>query len=123
MIYIYRTYSMNGLVFDNTDTKTISMLIDIIKKDKEIIAKQLIENKKDKEIIEEQLLEINELKKIKEDNEKRKTWAKNAKKRHYEKNKDLYIKRALDHKKNNPELVKQYRHNTYLNAKKKKDDF
>jgi len=108
MAYIYRTYLMNGLVFDNADTKTISMLIDIVKKDKEIIKKQLIE--------------INELKKIKEDNEKRKTWAKNAKKRHYEKNKDLYIKRALDHKKNNPELVKQYRHNTYLNAKKKKDN-
>ena len=28
---------MNGLVFDNADTKTISMLIDIIKKDKKIM--------------------------------------------------------------------------------------
>jgi beta-glucosidase-like glycosyl hydrolase len=107
---------MNGLVFDNTDTKTISMLIDIIKKDKEIIKGQLIENKKDKEIIEEQSLEINELK---EELQKFKNWNKKSKKNHYQKNKEIYLERSSKHKKQNPELVKEYNRKAYLKRKNK----
>lgn len=96
---------MNGLVFDNADTKTISMLIDIVKKDKEIIKGQL--------------LEINELK---EELQKFKNWNKKSKKNHYQKNKEIYLERSAKHKKQNPELVKEYNRKAYLKRKNRIDN-